>query len=139
MSLSKIIESNKIVGLEEVDEAEVEAIAQMKKIQIDLLSIESQRNLMIKRVATQIKKMKIFNPEIQKKKNFRYKNQIQKKIQSSQSIKNLPIKNFVPDPIEVVEEGVVVIDKTTEKKNQEKIDNIGKNNSFQEKVMRLRD
>jgi len=36
----------------------------MKKIQIDLLSIESQRNLMIKRVATQIKKMKIFNPEI---------------------------------------------------------------------------
>jgi len=27
MSLSKIIESNKIVGLEEVDEAEVEAIA----------------------------------------------------------------------------------------------------------------
>jgi len=39
----------------------------------------------------------------------------------------------------VVEEGVVVIDKTTEKKNQEKIDNIGKNNSFQEKVMRLRD
>lgn len=58
MSPNKILESNKIVVKEEVVEVGEEAIDRMKKIQIEHLSIENKKNLIMKRVSIQIRKKK---------------------------------------------------------------------------------
>ena len=58
MNPHKILESNKIVDKEEVVEVGEEAIDRMKKIQIEHLSIENKKSLIMIRVPIQIRKKK---------------------------------------------------------------------------------